>query len=108
MARVKRVDHSKIMTASEVARYLLNNCKSLVLYESFMFGSSLLGIGCDYDILIIGPSGDALHKLKDELKIAGAELPLDILYMLPIEAEETLFVKKQKCVSLSLLATQGS
>ena len=107
MAGVKSVDHSKIMTASEVAKHLLNNCKTLALYESFMFGSSLLGIGCDYDILIIGPSGDTLHKLKGEMKYAGAELPLDILYMLPIEAEETQFVKKQKCVSLALLASQG-
>ena len=43
MAGVKSVDHSKIMTASEVAKHLLNNCKTLALYESFMFGSSLLG-----------------------------------------------------------------
>lgn len=106
MAGIRSIDRSKIMTVSEVARHLLNTCKSLGLYESYMFGSSLSGIGCDYDILIIGPSGDALQKLKDEFKLAGAELPLDILYMLPIEAEETLFVKKQKCVPLLLLAKQ--
>ncbi|HBS0709869.1 TPA: hypothetical protein MAA59_002661 [Klebsiella pneumoniae] len=73
-----------------------------------MFGSSLFGVGTDYDILVIGPAGEALIQLKAELKIAGAELPLDILYMLPKEAQETDFVVKQKCVSLSHLVTLDS
>lgn len=73
-----------------------------------MFGSSLFGVGNDYDILVIGPAGEALVQLKAELKLAGAELPLDILYMLPKEAEETDFIVKQKCVSLSHLLALDS
>lgn len=73
-----------------------------------MFGSSLFGVGTDYDLLVVGPSGETLIQLKAELKLAGAELPLDILYMLPKEAEETDFVINQKCVSLTHLAVWGS
>ncbi|CAH6030096.1 hypothetical protein ACU27_20865 [Klebsiella variicola] len=96
------------MSVNDVARHLLKTCNSLKFFECFMFGSSLLGVGTDYDILVIGPAGEALIQLKAELKIAGAELPLDILYMLPKEAEETDFIVKQKCVSLSHLVTLDS
>lgn len=96
------------MSVNNVARHLLKTCNSLKFFECFMFGSSLLGVGTDYDILVIGPAGEALIQLKAELKIAGAELPLDILYMLPKEAEETDFIVKQKCVSLSHLVTLDS
>ncbi|MBY0570012.1 MAG: hypothetical protein K2P61_01880 [Burkholderiaceae bacterium] len=92
------------MTAREVAKYLLKSCKSLRRFESFMFGSSLLGVGIDFDILIVGPSGKPLSRLKAELRLAGKDLPLDVLYMLPAEAEETRFVRRQKCVTLAQLA----
>ncbi|MNO04133.1 hypothetical protein D3C81_2250540 [compost metagenome] len=69
-----------------------------------MFGSSLDGIGYDYDILIVGPAGEPLCRLKKELRVAGEELPLDVLYMLPTEAEETDFVGREGCIPLSELA----
>ncbi|WP_122491595.1 nucleotidyltransferase domain-containing protein [Pseudomonas viridiflava] len=94
------------MTACEVAKYLLKSCKSLQEFESFMFGSSLSGVGSDYDILIVGPSGEPLSRLKAELSVAGKELPLDVLYMLPAEAEaeETGFVTSEGCIPLARLA----
>lgn len=96
------------MSASDVARYLLETCQTLSFFESFMFGSSIFGIGSDYDILIVGPSGTLLLQLKAELKLAGAELPLDVLYMLPMEAKETCFVANQKCIPLKKLACYSS
>lgn len=108
MVRIQGINSSSLMSVNDVARHLLKTCNSLKFFECFMFGSSLLGVGTDYDILVIGPAGEALIQLKAELKIAGAELPLDILYMLPKEAEETDFVVKQKCVSLSHLVTLDS
>ncbi|EPY4186885.1 MULTISPECIES: hypothetical protein [Enterobacterales] len=108
MVRIQGINSSSLMSVNDVARHLLKTCNSLKFFECFMFGSSLLGVGTDYDILVIGPAGEALIQLKAELKIAGAELPLDILYMLPKEAEETDFIVKQKCVSLSHLVTLDS
>lgn len=93
-----------MMIASEVARYLLQSCESLGYYKSFMFGSSLHGVGNDFDILIVGPSGQLLSQLKSELKLAGNELPLDVLYMLPEEEEETKFISHQACIPLAHLA----
>lgn len=104
MGRVETGFTKPLMTASEVANHLLKACVTLQEYESFMFGSSLFGIGSDYDILIVGPSGVALSRLKAELRLAGKELPLDILYMLPAEAEETDFVTREGCISLTQLA----
>lgn len=104
MGRVKRTVAEPLMTACEVAKYLLNSCESLQEFESFMFGSSLSGVGSDYDILIIGPSGEPLSRLKAELSVAGKELPLDVLYMLPAEAEETGFVTSEGCIPLARLA----
>lgn len=69
-----------------------------------MFGSSLFGVGSDFDILIVGPAGDLLFRLKAELRHAGQELPLDVLFMLPEEVEETGFVSSEACISLSQLA----
>ena len=100
MVRNQSVITSKIMSASDVAKYLLDSCEHLQYFECLMFGSSLLGVGSDYDILIIGSDQEALARLKNELKVAGKELPLDILYMLPEEANETEFVVKEKCISL--------
>ena len=108
MVRIQGINSSSLMSVNDVARHLLKTCNSLKFFECFMFGSSLLGVGTDYDILVVGPAGEALIQLKAELKIAGAELPLDILYMLPKEAEETDFIVKQKCVSLSHLVTLDS
>ncbi|WP_421225346.1 nucleotidyltransferase domain-containing protein [Aeromonas enteropelogenes] len=88
------------MTATEVANYLIRTCKTLKEFDAFMFGSSLYHIGSDYDILIVGPSGESLYRLKEELKIAGQELPLDLLYMLPEEETETQFVANEGCIPL--------
>ncbi len=104
MGRVKKTVTEPLMKASGVARHLLKSCESLREFESYMFGSSLLGVGSDFDILIVGPPGDALLRLKAELRIAGKELPLDVLYMLPAEAEETGFVTSQGCITLAKLA----
>jgi hypothetical protein len=93
-----------MMSAREVAIHLLGECRSLREYEAFMFGSSLFSIGSDFDILIIGPSGFPLARLKAELRDAGKELPLDVLYMLPEEARITDFVEREGCISLPRLA----
>jgi len=92
------------MSAAEVARHLIKTCGSLGEFQSYMFGSSLFGIGSDYDILIVGPSGEPLSRLKAEIRIAAEELPLDVLYMLPSEAEKTGFVANEGCVTLSQMA----
>ena len=104
MGRVESATAKPLMTACEVAKYLLESCESLREFESFMFGSSLFGVGNDLDILIVGPSGEPLSRLKAELTSAGKELPLDVLYMLPEEAEETGFVTRAGCRSLIQLA----
>ncbi len=97
-----------LMTAAEVAGFLLETCPTLQCFEAFMFGSSLRGVGSDYDVLVVGPSGAPLVRLKSELRAAGAELPLDILYMMPAEAEATAFVAREGCVPLSKLARSAS
>lgn len=107
MDRIQEINSSPLMSVSEVAFHLLKTCQALKFFECFMFGSSLFGVGNDYDILVIGPAGEALIQLKAELKTAGEKLPLDILYMLPKEAEETDFVVKQKCVSIYNLINLG-
>lgn len=104
MGRVEGAATESLMEAREVARYLIKCCGSLREFESFMFGSSLFGVGSDFDILIVGPSGESLSKLKAELRLAGKELPLDILYMLPEEAKETGFVMSAGCITLAQLA----
>ncbi|CDK98998.1 protein of unknown function [Magnetospirillum gryphiswaldense MSR-1 v2] len=92
------------MTACEVAAHLLGHCKSLASFDSYMFGSTLSGIGADIDILIVGPGGEALSQLKEEMRLAGENLPLHVLYMQPSEARYTGFVAKEKCVPLAQLA----
>jgi hypothetical protein len=104
MGRVKSAVAEPLMTACDVARHLLESCASLREFESFMFGSSLAGVGNDFDILIVGPSGESLCRLKTELRLAGKELPLDVLYMLPSEAAETEFVRNTGCIALAQLA----
>lgn len=91
------------MKAPEVAKHILMSCPALSEFHAYMFGSSLIGVGSDFDILIIGPSGRALSQLKLEIRAAGSMLPLDVLYMLPEEAEETNFVTRKKCISLNKL-----
>ena len=107
MGRVTRNTSAPLMTASEVARYLLKCCGSLREFKSFMFGSSLLGLGSDFDILIVGPSGESLSRLKAELCLAASELPLDVLYMLPAEADVTDFVARKGCIALVNLAASS-
>ncbi|BCS44423.1 hypothetical protein ALQ89_05206 [Pseudomonas amygdali pv. tabaci] len=104
MGRAETYLAEGLMTAAEVAGFLLETCPTLRYYKAFMFGSSLHGIGSDYDVLVVGPSGAPLVRLKSELRAAGAELPLDILYMVPEEAEDTAFVARKGCIPLSLLA----
>lgn len=104
MGRVEGAVAEQLMTARDVARFLLRSCDSLREFESFMFGSSLFGVGSDFDILIVGPAGEPLSRLKAELQFAGRELPLDVLYMLPTEAEETGFITSEGCISLAQLA----
>lgn len=92
------------MSAREVAKHLVESCASLTEFDSYMFGSSIRGFGNDFDILIIIFSTTSIEKLKSEIAIAGAELPLDVLYMLPEEECETEFIERQGCVSLTQLA----
>lgn len=92
------------MTAPEVASFIISSCPSMTFFKSYMFGSSLRGGGADIDILLVGPSGNALAQLKMEISMAGEELPLHVLYMLPSEAAETGFVENEGCVPLSQLA----
>lgn len=106
MGRAKDAASEPLMTACEVARHILRSCESLREFKSYMFGSSLFGVGSDFDILIVGPSGESLSRLKAELRLAGKELPLDVLYMLPEEEEETRFVTSAECISLSQLARE--
>jgi hypothetical protein len=91
------------MKAPEVAKHILMTCPTLSEYQAYMFGSSLIGVGSDFDILIIGPAGSALSQLKVEIRAAGSMLPLDVLYMLPEEAEETNFVERKNCISFDKL-----
>lgn len=104
MGRVKSSATEPLMTACEVAQHLLKSCESLREFKSFMFGSSLVGVGTDFDILVVGPPGKPLSRLKAELRRAGEKLPLDVLHMLPMEAEETRFVIKAGCITLEQLA----
>lgn len=100
MGRVEGAPAKSPMSARDVARFLLECCGSLREFESFMFGSSLVGTGNDFDILIVGPSGEPLSRLKAELAAAGKELPLDVLFMMPAEAKETDFVMRTGCLTL--------
>lgn len=93
-----------MMSASEVAVHLLKSCPSLEHFEAYMFGSSIVGIGADFDILIVGPRGSLLSKVKIELRHAAEALPLHVVCMLPSEALHTQFVAREKCVPLSQLA----
>lgn len=103
--RNEELSANSVMSANEIAAYLIKHCRSLESFEAYLFGSTLNGMGQDIDILIIGPSGIELSALKHELMIVGKELPLDILYMQPSEAIETDFVNKEGCVELSTLAS---
>jgi predicted nucleotidyltransferase len=106
MGRTEKLPKDRLMTPNEVAAHLLRTCRSLSLseFESYMFGSFLTGVGSDIDILIVGPSGEKLATLKQEIATAGRELPLDILYMDRTEALETDFISSQRCVMLLRLA----
>ena len=104
MGRVETINAEPLMKASEVAKHILAFCPALSEFNPYMFGSALVGVGSDFDILIIGPSGNLLSQLKKEIKAAGSELPLDVIYMLPEEAEETNFVSTQKCIPFEKLS----
>lgn len=104
MGSAKVAPSGRVMSAAEVAKHLIEACSSLSYFESFMFGSSLKGVGADFDLLFVGPEGDLLAKLKAELHDAGRELSLDVVFMSPSEASETEFVATTSCVSLWELA----
>lgn len=93
------------MTASEIAAHLLRSCGALEGFEAYMFGSTLTGFGRDIDILVVGPGGEPLARLKEEMRAAGERLPLHILYMQPSEERRARFVAREKCVRLTDLAT---
>lgn len=104
MERTETSHQVGLMQASEIAVYLLSSCGSLASFDSYMFGSTLHGIGQDIDILIVGPTGEELSRLKTEISAAGTLLPLHVLYMQPAEARQTDFVAKEKCIPLTELA----
>lgn len=104
MGRAEGTSENGLMTASGIAAHLLGNCGLLEQFEVYMFGSTLRGIGEDIDILVVGPAGDALSKLKHELRAASEFLPLHILYMQPSEEQRTEFVAREQCVPLKKLA----
>lgn len=93
------------MTASEIAEHLLRSCGALHEFEAYMFGSTLTGFGSDIDILVVGPGGEPLAQLKDEMRAASECLPLHVLYMQPSEERHTNFIMRQKCVPLAELVT---
>lgn len=103
MGRVEGPHEQDLMTASEIAAHLLESCGSLDRFDSYLFGSTLRGIGQDVDVLIVGPAGEALSQLKEEMRLAGEKLPLHILYMLPAELRRTDFVTRENCVPLAQL-----
>lgn len=105
VGRVEEPSGISLLTASEIAVHLLRSCKSLPRFDSYLFGSTLTGIGRDIDILVVGPAGSLLTQLKEELRLAGKHLPLHIVYMLPSEACQTDFVVKERCVPLTQLAS---
>lgn len=105
MGRDEEPHAQVLMTAAEIAAHLLASCKSLRQFASYMFGSALSGIGKDIDILIVGPGGEALSQLKEEIQLASENLPLHVLYMQPSEARQTEFVTREKCVPLAQLAS---
>lgn len=107
MGRAEGTSENGLMTASEIAAHLLGNCGSMEQFEVYMFGSTLRGIGQDVDILVVGPAGDALSKLKRELRAASEFLPLHILYMQPSEELRTAFVAREQCVQLKKLTAPG-
>lgn len=104
MGRVEGSPEQGLMTASEIAAYLLGKCALLEHFDAYMFGSTLHGVGQDIDILIVGPGGDLLAQLKKEIDCAGESLPLHILYMQPSEERHTKFVAREKCIPLVQLA----
>lgn len=85
MGRTEGSPEQGLISASEVAVHLLEYCVSLEHFDAYMFGSTLHGVGEDIDILIVGPADDLLAQLKKELRRAGENLPLHILYMQPSE-----------------------
>jgi len=93
------------MNASEIAMELLSKCPSLKNYEAYMFGSYLNGIGVDIDVLIVGISHDRFAAVKSELALCSRELPLDVIFMEPDEANETNFVIDAGCVPFEKLTT---
>ena len=105
MGRAEGPHEQSLMTANEIAAHLLESCESLSRFDSYMFGSTLRGIGQDIDILVVGPGGNALSQLKEEMRSAGEKLPLHVLYMLPSEMSRTEFVARENCVPLAHLTS---
>lgn len=102
MGRTEGTPENGLLTAGEIAAYLLDNCRSLRQFDVYMFGSTLNGIGEDIDILVVG-IGDSFCQVKQELRAAGERLPLHILYMQLSEARYTDFVRREGCMPLDQL-----
>ena len=64
MGRTEGTSENGLMTAGEIADYILGSCRSLRQFEVYMFGSTLNGIGEDIDILVVGSSGERSPKSK--------------------------------------------
>lgn len=106
MGRLEGISTHGLMTASEIAVYLLEACGTLSDFDAYMFGSTLHGVGADIDILVVGTPGDGLSQLKEELRAAGHCLPLHLLFLQPSEAERTDFIRRENCVPLASLASR--
>lgn len=72
--------------------------------ELYRRGTVRKSVANTHGHLIVGPSGEPILRLKKELNHAGQELPLYVLYMLPVEAKENKFVTRVGCITLSHLA----
>lgn len=107
MGQFQRLYEEPIMSAAEVASYLIETCASLSEFKSYMFGSYVKSFGVDIDILVVGEANAKMVALKQEIIKAGERLPLHVFYMNPREIQETNFLEQQKCVPLIQIAAGG-
>lgn len=107
MGRFQGLHEEPLMSAAEVASYLIETCVSLAAFKAYMFGSYVNSLGTDVDILVVGEASAKMTALKQEIVKAGERLPLHVLYMNPREVQETDFLDQQKCVPLIQIAAGG-
>jgi hypothetical protein len=104
VGRIQRIHEKPLTIAKKIAFHIIEGCPSLNNTETYMFGSTLNGIGHDVDILVIYHDIKALIRIKEEIAKVSESLPLHVLYLDQKEAIETDFVVQQRCVPLSKLA----